>query len=190
MNENAETREPEGQAATTERLSEPRYGQRREWPRREPYEPTPDELGLLHSQVPGHRWSGWCRLTGDEDYYAACSCGWRSTETGSVSPMLGQVQNHLDAARAVRGSRPAAPTAPAPRRAGQEDEASQHELQPERARELYSAIGNQKRRLSQALEHSTDLLSASEEQADRLVAVLQHAATRVTPERLTTVASV
>ena len=82
------------------------------WPaERTPYEPTPDELGLLHSRVPGHRWNGWRRLTGDEGYYAACSCGWRSTETGYVSPMLRQVQEHLDAVRAVRSWRAASGSA-------------------------------------------------------------------------------
>ncbi len=191
MDENARTRDPEGQAAMTGRRSELSYGHRRQDrpdPPREPYEPTPDELGLLHSQVPGHRWSGWRRLTGDEDYYADCSCGWRSTETGSVSPMLRQVQDHLDTARAVRGLRPATRTSQAPGPAGQEDQASQHGLRPERARELYAAVESQQRRLSRTLEHSTDLLSASEEQADRLVAVLQHAAARAAPERVTTVA--
>lgn len=62
------------------------------------------------------------------------------------------------------------------------------ELEPERARELYAAVESQRRRLSRALERSTDLLSASEEEADRLVAVLQHAAARAAPERVTTVA--
>ena len=193
MDENAGAREPEGETAATGRLSEFSYGHRREdWPDplREPYEPTPDELGLLYSQVPGHRWSGWRRLTGDEGYYAACSCGWRSTETGSVSPMLRQVQDHLDAVRAVRGWHPAPRTAQAPGRAGEEYKASQHELRPERARELYSAVENQQRRLSQALEHSTDLLSASEEQADHLAAVLQHAAAKVAPEWVRTEAAV
>jgi hypothetical protein len=45
-------------------------------------------------------------------------------------------------------------------------------------------------RLSQALAHSADLLSASEEQADRLVAALQHAAAGVAPEWARTEASV
>jgi len=87
MDEDARSREPEEQDAGTRGLSEPGSGHRREdWPDplREPYEPAQDELDLLHSQVPGHRWNGWRRLTGDEDYYAACSCGWRSTETGYV----------------------------------------------------------------------------------------------------------
>jgi hypothetical protein len=148
-----------------------------------------DPLDLMHSQVPGHRWNGWRRLTGDEDYYAACSCGWRSTETGYVSRMLRQVKDHLDAVRAVRGSRPAARTARTPARDQHEREASQHELRQERTRELYTAVQNQQRRLSQALGHSTDLLSASKDQADRLVAALQHAAANVAPEWAKTEAS-
>ena len=193
MDENAGAREPEEQTARTGRLLEFSSGHRREdWPDplREPYEPAQDELDLLHSQVPGHRWNGWRRLTGDEDYFAACSCGWRGTETRYVSLMLNQVQEHLDGVRAVRGWRPASRTAQAPGRAGQERETSQHEVPPERTRELYAAAENQHRRLSQALEHSTDLLSVSEAQADRLVAALQHAAAGMAPEWAKTEASV
>jgi hypothetical protein len=193
MDENAKAREPEEQAAKTRRLRELSYGHRREdWlePLREPYEPTQHEFDLLHSQVPGHRWNGWRRLTGDEDYYAACSCGWRSTETGCVSPMLRQVQDHLDAVRAVRGWRPAPRTAQATGQPGQENDAEQHDLRQERARELYAAVESQQRRLSQVLEHSTDLLAASEEQAGRLASALEHAAARVAPEWVTTEASV
>ena len=87
MDEDTRAGQPEGQAAEVRHQWELSYGHRREdWPDplREPYEPAQDELDLLHSQVPGHRWNGWRRLTGDEDYYAACSCGWRSTETGYV----------------------------------------------------------------------------------------------------------
>ena len=72
----------------------------------EPCEPTPDELELLQSQVAGHRWDGWRRLTDDEDYFAACSCGWRSSETGGLGPMLCQAKEHLDAVLA--GTRRAA----------------------------------------------------------------------------------
>jgi hypothetical protein len=106
MDESVGAEEPQEQAAKTWYLWKWNYGHGREdWadPLTEPYEPTPDELDLLHSQVPGHRWNGWRGLTGDEDYYAACSCGWRSTETGYVSPMLRQVNDHLDAVRAARG---------------------------------------------------------------------------------------
>jgi hypothetical protein len=193
MDENDKARAPEEQATKIRRQREFGYGYRREdWtdPLREPYEPAPDEPNVLHSQVPGHRWCSWRRLTGDEDYFAACSCGWRGTETGDVSPMLRQVQEHLDAVRAVRGVRPVSWTAQAPGRAGQEREASQHEVRHERTRELYAAAESQHRRLSQALEHSTDLLSASEEQADRLAAALQHAAAEVAPEWAKTEASV
>jgi hypothetical protein len=47
---------------------------------------------------------------------------------------------------------------------------------------VYAAVENQHGRLAQELKHSTDLLSASEDEADRLVAVLQHAAANVVPE--------
>jgi len=113
----------------------------------EPCEPAPEELGVLRSQVPGHRWAGWRRLTGGEDYYAACSCGWRSTDTGGASPMLGQVKDHLDAVRAVRGRDPAARTARAPGRAGHEGDIGQRMARDERARELYAAVQGQQRRL-------------------------------------------
>jgi len=159
-------------------------------PLSEPHEPAPDELGLLHSQVPGHRWNGWRRLTGDEDCYAACSCGWRSTETGDVSPMLVQVKDHLDAIRALRGWRRAPRTAPAPHRDGHEGDGSRHELLHERTREMYAAVESQQGRLSQALGQSADLLSASADQADRPVAVLEHAAARVAPDWVKTEASV
>ncbi len=193
MDENARAGKPEERAAKTRHLWELSNGHRREdWPDplREPYGPTQDELDLLHSQLPGHRWNAWRRLTGDEDYYAACSCGWRSTETGYVSPMLSQVKDHLDAVRAVRGWRPAPPTAQVPGRDEQERDASQRRVRQERTRELYAAAEGQQRRLSQALEQSTDLLSVSEEQADRLVAALRHAAAEVAPEWAKTEASV
>jgi hypothetical protein len=193
MNENSRVREPDEQAASIRRLWELSYGHRhQDWPDplREPYEPAQDELDLLRSQVPGHRWNGWRRLTGDEDYYAACSCGWRSTETGYVRPMLRQVQEHLDAVRAVRGWRSASEAVQAPDRAGRENDASRHDRRHQRARELYAAVESQQQRLAQALEHSTDLLAASEDQADRLAAALEHAAARVAPERATTEASV
>jgi hypothetical protein len=192
MDENTRAREPQEQAAETRRQWELSYGHRRQdWPDplREPYEPAQDELDLLQCQVPGHRWNGWRRLTGDEDYFAACSCGWRSTETDYVSPMLRQVQEHLDAVRVVRGWRPAARTAQAPGLAGQQHDASQHPLREERMRELDVAVQSQQQRLSQALEHSTDLLAASEDQADRLAAALKHAAARVAQEPARTEAS-
>jgi len=89
----------------------------------------------------------------------------------------------------VRDWRPAPRTAQAPGREEHERDASLHEPQQERARELYAAVETQQRRLSQALERSTDLLSASEDQAGRLVAALQHAAATVTPGRAKTEAS-
>jgi hypothetical protein len=129
------------------------------------------------------------RLTSDEDYYASCSCGWRSAATGDVSPMLVQVKDHLDAVQVVRGWRPAPRTAQASGREEQERDASLHEPQQERACEVYAAVECQRRRLSQALERSIDLLSASEDQADRLVAAFQHAAADAAPGRVKTEAS-
>ena len=104
MHENDQARALQEQAARSRDLRELSYGRGHgDWPDplAEPAELTQDELGLLNSQVPGHHWNGWRRLTGDEDYYAACSCGWRSTDTGDVSPMLRQVKAHLDAVPAI-----------------------------------------------------------------------------------------
>jgi hypothetical protein len=189
MDENNKARAPEEQAARSRGFREQSYehghGDRPDL-LAESSELTRDELGMLHGQVPGHRWNGWRRLTGDEDYYAACSCGWRSIETGGVSPMLGQVKDHLDAVRAVRGWSPAARTAQAP----EEGDASQREAWQERTRELCASAESQQRRLSQALRQSADLLAASEEQADRLVAALEYAAAGVAPEWAKTEASV
>ena len=182
VDEHGQDCDPEEQAADTRHQWELSYGHRRmDWPDplREPYEPTPAELDLLHSQTTGHRWHGWRQLAADEVYYAACSCGWRSTETGALSPMLCQVKEHLDAVWAIRGGRPSARATPSPAwDAG------------ERARELYAAVDRQQERLSQALGRSTDLLSASQEQADRLVAALEYAAARIVPDWARTGAAV
>lgn len=160
-------------------------------PLAESYEPAYDELDLLRGKAAGHRWDGWRRLTGDEDYFAACSCGWRSTETGCVSPMLRQVKEHLDAVRAIRCGGPSTRAAQAPARDERARDASLREMgQDERTRELFASVESQQRRLSQALEQSGDLLSASKDQADQFVAVLEHAAARVAPEWAKTGASV
>jgi len=186
MDENAKARDLEEQAAITRQLSGFSYVHSGEdWPDplREPCESAQDELDLLQSKVTGHRWDGWRRLTGDEGYFAVCSCGWRSTETGCVSPMLCQVKEHLDAVRAVRGWRPSSRTRQAPARNERERDASQREMRSdERTRELYASVESQQRRLSQVLGRSGDLLSASEDQAGRFVAVLEHAAAEVAPE--------
>ena len=185
MDENAKARDPAEQAAITRQLPgfSCRYS-REDWPDplRELCEPAQDELDLLRSKVAGHRWNGWRRLTGDEGYFAACSCGWRSTETGSVSPMLRQVKEHFDVIWVVRGWRPATREARAPGRDERERDVGQREMRQERTRELYASVQSQQRRLSQALGHSGDPLSASGDQADRFVAVLEHAAAKVAPK--------
>ena len=74
MGKTAKGRDPPEQAARTRRLCEPGHVcSHRDWPDplTDPGELTPDELDLLQSHVPGHRWDGWRRLTGDEDYVAA-----------------------------------------------------------------------------------------------------------------------
>lgn len=185
MDETAKARDPAEQAAITRQLSGFSSGNSREdWPDPlgEPCELAHDELDLLPSKVTGHRWNGWHCLTGDEGYFAVCSCGWRSSGTGSVSPMLGQVKEHFDAIRVVRGSRPATRAAPAPRRDERERDVGRREMRQERTRELYASVESQQRRLSQTLEHSADLLASCGDQADRFVAVLDHAAAKVAPE--------
>jgi hypothetical protein len=184
MEENAKAKGPKEQAAVTRQPRELSSGHRREDrpdPLQEPDESAHDGLELLQGKVAGHRRDGWRRLTGDEGYFAACSCGWRSSETGYVSAMLRQVREHLDAVQAVRGGRSETRTAPA--RDEREREAGQREVRPdERTRELLASVESQQTRLSQALEHSADLLSASEDHAERFVAVLEHAAAKVAPE--------
>ena len=137
----------------------------------EQYEPTQAELDLLHSQVPGHHWDCWRRLTGTEDYYAACSCGWRSSDAGHVSPALGQVKDHLNAVRRSLGW---GPVAEPPAR----DER-------ERAHELFASVESQQERLAETVGHFGDLLAANEEQADRRVAALERAAASAAREQTT-----
>ncbi|HXZ70703.1 MAG TPA: hypothetical protein VEH31_07520 [Streptosporangiaceae bacterium] len=175
MDEHVKASDLQEQAARTRRLREPSHGRsHRDWaaPFADPGELTSDELDLLQSHVPGHRWDGWRRLTGDDDYYAACSCGWRSTETGQVSPMLRQVKDHLDAVRHSRGWPTSAP-APAPGAPGPGVGQGEIVQLYQRARELRASATGEQKRLSRSLQHSTDLLSASAEQADYLVAELQ-----------------
>jgi len=184
MDENDEPGGPEEQADTASRLRELSYGRRPEdWPDplRDPYEPTQDELDLLYSQLPGHHWDGWRRLTGDEDYFAACSCGWRSTDTAYVSPMVSQVQEHLDDVRAIRGW-PRSSRAPA--RGEGEHDASQREMRRgERAAELYTSIERQHERLARTAEHFQEVLAANQEQADRRVAALEREAETVAQDQ-------
>jgi flagellar biosynthesis regulator FlaF len=185
MDEDAKARDPEELAVTTRQPCELSHGQgRQDRPDRliEPREPTQSKFELLQGKVPGHRWDGWRRLTRDEGYLAACSCGWRSPETGCVNSMLCQVKEHLDAVGAVRGWRTAALVAQAPGRDDRERSVGQRGMRPdERAQELYACVDNQQRRLSQALERSADLLSASREQAERFVVALEHAVANVAP---------
>jgi hypothetical protein len=192
MEENAKARDPEEQAVITRQRWELSYGRRCEdWPGPLPegYELARGEFDLPLGKMSGHRCDGWRRMTGDEGYFAACSCGWRSTETGHVSLMLRQVEEHLDAVRAVRGGRPSARVAQAPGR--MEREAGLRERRPdERTRELYALVESQHVRLSRVLEHSADLVSASQDQAERFVAALEHAAARVAPEWAKTRAAV
>jgi len=186
MDENARARDHEEHAVTAGQAWEFSHGHHREdWPDllTEPCELAHDEFELLKGKAPGHRWDGWRRLAGDEGYFAACSCGWRSCETGCVSPMLRQIKEHLDEVVAVRGGRPSALTAQAP---GQDEPGRSAGRRgtrlDERTRDLYASVDNQQRRLSQALEQSADRLSASEDQAGRFVAALEHAAAKVAPE--------
>jgi len=189
MDENGNARVLEEQAAETRRQWEFCHGHRRDdWPGplKGPYELTQHDLGLLHSQVPGHRWSAWRCLTGDENYFAACSCGWRGTETGSVSKALGQVQDHLDAVRAMRGWGRTFLAAQPPHRDERERDAGQHEMWAgERARELCASLEDQQQRLAQAVGRFSDLLAADEELADRRVAALERAAARADQEQVT-----
>jgi hypothetical protein len=184
MEENTEARGLKEQAVITGQRRELSCGHRREdWPSPPPvgYEPGQGEFDLPVGKMSGHRCDGWRRMTGDEGYFAGCSCGWRSAETGHVSLMLCQVEEHLDAVRAVRGGRPSARAARAPGR--DEREVGLRERRPdERTRELDALVEGQHARLSQAVEHSADLVSASQDQAERFVAVLEHAAARVAPE--------
>lgn len=184
--ENAKATGPVEQAAVARQRWERSYGHRREdWPGplTEPSGLEHEELELLRGKVAGHRWDGWRRLTGDEGCFAACSCGWRSSGTGGMSPMLREVKEHLDAVRAVRGGRLSTRPAPAPARDERERSSGQREMRTdERRRELYARVQSQQRRLSETLERSADLLSAGQEQAGQLVAVLEHAAANVAPQ--------
>ena len=172
MDVNDKVRDLQEHAAKTRRLPEFGHWHRRgDWPHPliAPYEPTPDQLCFLQSQVAGHRWHVGRCLSGDQDFSAACSCGWGCTETGSVGAILRQVEEHLDAVREICGGR-LSTRAPA----RDERDVGQGELRPDqRARELRAAMEGQQRRLSQALRHSTDLLSASADQADRVAAALE-----------------
>lgn len=134
----------EEQVAWASQLTEPSYEPVEGW--RDPPGASPGltqyELGLLHSQMAGHRWHAWHRLNGDEDYFAACSCGWRSVEADSLRPVLNQVKDHLEGVRVSRGYRPS-PWAKPPARDEHEPGAGQPEAlqrQLDRAKELRKGI--------------------------------------------------
>jgi len=201
MDENDKVRKPQEQADKTRRQWELSYGHRhQDWPDplREPYEPTQDELDLLHSQVPGHHWDAWRRLTGDEDYFAACSCGWRSPDTSHVSPTLRQAKDHLDTVRALRGWRPAPSTAQAPRRNKQqaprrdeqERDVGQDQMRAaEHLRELYASIESQQEHLAQTVEHFSNVLATNAELAEHRVTELEREVARVEQGRGQTTAA-
>ena len=95
MDENAKARDLEEQATITRQRMGPGYGRQARglspapaWENHANRRTRP--VRLARGKAAGHRWDGWRRLTGDEGYFAACSCGWRSTETGCVSLMLGR----------------------------------------------------------------------------------------------------
>jgi len=183
VHENDKARAVGEQAARSRDLRDLSYGRGRgDWPDpvAEPAELTQDEPSLLGSQVPGHRWNGWCRLTGDEDYYAACSCGWRGTATGDISAMLRQVKGHLKAVRQSRGWGRSA-RAPGPDESGPGADRGEIAHLHERARELRATARGGQLRLSRSLSHSADLLLAGAGQADRLVAELERGQSARTP---------
>ncbi len=174
MDEEARARGLQEQADQTRQWKLRRGHSREDWPYllTEPCALAQDDLDLLHSHVIGHHWDGWLRLTGNEDYLATCSCGWRSTTTADVSLMLRQVIDHVDAVREIRGGRPPAQAAARDERGR---DAGQGEMQPhERARENRTSVEGQQMRLSQSLKYSSNLLSACADQAHRLVAALEH----------------
>jgi len=191
MDETAKAKDLEEQVARARQLGELSHGPAGGWGSLGASSGlTPYELGLLHSQMTGHRWHAWRRLDGGEDYFVACSCGWRSLQANSLAPVLGQVKDHLEGVRVSRGDRPSPRAAQAPAPDQREPDPGQRDMPPaQRARELHASVRGQQERLSQALERSTDLLSASEDQADRRVAEFGHAAAYISPERATTGAS-
>ena len=139
----------------------------------QPYVPAQEDLDLLQNHTAGHHWR---RLTSVEGYFAACSCGWGSVETDHLGPMLGQVKDHLEAARQAHTRPPTStPPVPAPgqpeRGADQPKalaserghEAIQRGMRPdERAQEPGAIAGSQQKRLM-VTERSNDLLPASGE---------------------------
>ncbi len=109
MDETARAKDLEEQVARARQLEELSHEPVEGWPGSLEASSglTPYELGLLHSQMMGHRWHAWRRLNGGgedhEDYFVACSCGWRSLQANSLAPVLGQVKDHLEGVRVSRG---------------------------------------------------------------------------------------
>jgi len=193
MDETAKAKDLEEQVARARQLGELSHEPVEGWPGSLEASSglTPYELGLLQSQMMGHRWHAWRRLNGGgEDYFVACSCGWRSFQASSLVPVLGQVKDHLDGVRVSRGYRPSPWAAHAPALDQPGPGTGRREMPPaERIRELHAFVQGQQERLRQVLERSVDLLSASEDQADRRVAEFEHAAAHISLERATTRAS-
>lgn len=186
MDETAGVRDLQEQVAGAGQQEEPSYAPVEGWRDLSGASPglTQYELGLLHSQMAGHRWHAWRRLNGYEDYFAACSCGWRSAEVDSLRQVLDQVRDHLKGIQVSRGGRPSPWAAKPPARDEREAGTGQRGMPPaERPRELRASVRDRQERMRQALGRSGDLMSASEEQADRRVAELKHAVTHVTPKR-------
>jgi hypothetical protein len=136
-------------------------------PLEEPYELTKADLDLLHSPMARH---GWRLITICENYFAICSCGWRSAETDYLVLMLRQVTDHLGAAEQERGGRPSPAPTPAP---GKRDTNRREAVG--RARELGASAQSRQSRLPQALERSSDLLSRSGERLGHREVMLRRA---------------
>ena len=193
MDETAKARDLEEQIARARQQDEESYEPVEGWrnPSGTSSGLTQYELGMLYSQMAGHRWHAWRLLNGEEDhYFAACSCGWRSFEAHSLGLVLGDTRDHLDGVRVSHGYRRAASAAQVPDRGERESDAGQHEMRPgERAAELHASMERQQERLARTTEHFEEELAANREQADRRVAVLEREAERVAQERKETPAS-
>ncbi len=150
MDETAGASDLDEQVARASQLTEPDYEPVEGW--RDPSGAWPGltqyELGLLHSQMRGHRWHAWRRLNSDEDYFAACSCGWRSAEVDSLRPVLDQVKDHLEGVRVSRGYRPSPWAAKPPARDEREPGAGQPEMPPAELKHAATRVTPERARTS------------------------------------------